>query len=140
MAVGVDPPGRDGVWDAVPATAAVGAPPADAATPLACVPVPDPLLVPVGPGVVVAGGVPGPGEEAEPDDWAAIWGTPVGPAPRFSPTIDNAEAATAAAATNLLRTKYGLTAVSASGRTAAAGTSGGVWPNARDANTSSRVA
>ena len=127
---------------------AVGVPPVDdAATPLDSGPgagpagVRRPAAPPAGPGVVPAGGVPRSGEVAEPVDLAANWGDPVGPEPRFSPaTIDSAAAAVAAAATNRLRTKYGLAVVSASGGTSRAGTSGSACPKARDANTSSRVA
>ena len=133
VAVGADPPDSD-VGACAATASAVGVPPVDeATTPLAAVPVPappalaDPLV-----GVVLAGGVPAFGEGAEPADLAAIWGNAVGPAPRFSPaTIDTAAAATEAAATNRLWTKYGLAAVCASGGTASAGTSWSVCPKAR---------
>ena len=74
VAVGAEPPGDtySSCWAAA-ATAAVGAPPVDeVGTPMAWVPVPDPVAFgdplgpPAGAGVVVADGVPPSGEVAEP--------------------------------------------------------------------------
>jgi hypothetical protein len=150
VAVGVETPcGGDAVLPTA-ATCAVGAPPEKTdEAPLGCTPLPmpeapepaDPPVPPdEAPGVVVLGRV-GDGALGGPDDVAEITGWCAGLEPRLNPaTIDRAAAATDAAATNRLRTKYGWDATTASGTTARSGASEDACPNERDAKTSSKVA